>query len=222
MVQRMIQSFIQHCPKRKVHLELTNFLLDFYPEIVEDDVNTLSGLKKILNNIKEGATHILIIQDDALPSKYLGEVISGMVSYLDDRVISFYSHEPQIEEAYKKGYDFLELDYLHGCVAYILPVEIALEFREFIPNLKESITSDDLALSTFFHLNDIKVLNTVPSLVDHLGWRESTQSKVQSMTSRVATRFMGIEKSGKFKDFNQNKVMTITKERIGHYLTKLK
>lgn len=218
----ILQTIIQSHPKRERYLSLLTSMIDPGCFVSENDVNSLDGCLQALSWIQEDSTHILILQDDALPSKYLIDSARALISKLPNRVISLYSHHHQIESAYQDNNHFLELDFLHGCVAYILPVEIAKRFIEFAPRLRDHITADDVALSTFFHLNDIKVLNTVPSLVDHLGWRESTQSDIRRMEDRVATRFIGLENSGLDIDWDINKVVTITEDRKGHYLTKLK
>lgn len=209
---------IQHHPSRIVHLNLLTFLLDTHEyQVIYDSINPLSGCKKVLESLDEYSTHVLILQDDALPSKYLISSVKKLIELMPNEVISLYTHHTQATG----DIQFLDIDYLHVTLGYVLPIEVAKAFLAFMPKLKSKIKEDDLALSTFLHLNNIRVMNTVPSLVDHLGWRDSTIAKVNRLERRVATNFIGIEKSGFDIDWDVTKTLSIKKDRRGHYLTKL-
>jgi len=214
---------IQHHPSRVRHLALLENLLDeTRVEVIEDTTNTLSGCKKALSSIGSDDTHILVLQDDCLPSKDLIATCKKIIKVIPDKPITLFSAYPIVTRALKRKQTFAKANFFYGAVAYILPREIAKGFLEFSPRLIDTVTQDEIGLSVYFYTKGIETYITAPSLVEHLAWRESTLSDTNNRENRIADSYLGLEKSGLDIDWQLDDPPLLFNETVSKYETRIK
>jgi len=151
-------------------------------------------------------THTLILQDDILLCRDFLTTVYHIVSKLPNNFISFFSNNDNVPLASMQKKNFLVSKVWFMAQAYLVPVGMSKHMIEWIENnVKQSVELDDNKIATYLWYNKIKAWNTVPSLVEHLGWNETTlryydKNKIKNKTHRMAKMYVGFENSG--MDFN--------------------
>ena len=201
-----LRIVIQHHPDRKRHL---SYLLhglqvthrDNYV-VSENDGGTWNACQQALGMFGEGDTHILVLQDDALPCRDLIKGAQAIAEVAGDQPITLFTNNPQATGALATGHVFLQMKVWFMAQAYILS-------REFVDNFLEwdkihaigGRMADDEHLALYCYSNNIPVLATIPSLVEHLGWRTTTiderrpNKRYLEVSRRIASTFIGFENS---------------------------
>ncbi len=201
----MLQVSIQHQPSRKRYLKLLTSFLDIDQvtefRIIQDEVNSASGMKKCFQSVKNpNVTHLLVLQDDILPSQDLIKTSKELIKLLPDEIISlFTAYDTDIAIRIKKHW--ATIDRLYGLCAYIIPVELVRYYLDFEQNIKDRIFADDVRLSMMLQHLDKRAYLTAPSLVEHICWDRTIQndnkvSLENAISFRIARNYIGFEKSG--------------------------
>lgn len=122
-------------------------------------------------------THLLIIQDDAIPCDGYIDALHAAISSQPDRVIvtcvcgNAKRNCRRMYLACDAGYSFAELDANEWCptVATCYPAEVVYRLRDWIARrtMPEFQQADDSVIGEFLLSSGIGALMTVPSLVDH-------------------------------------------------------
>lgn len=201
-----LRIVVQHHPDRKRHLSylLHGLQLTHRDNYVvsENDGGTWNACQQALDKFGEGDTHILVLQDDVLPCRDLVKAAERIAEIAGDQPITLFTNNPRATGAVATGYTFLQMNVWFMAQAYILS-------REFVANFLEwdklhaigGRMADDEHLALYCFCNKIPVLATVPSLVEHLGWRTTTiderrpNKRYLDVSRRVASTFHGFENS---------------------------
>ena len=200
-----IQLTIQHQPSRVRYLKLlTNALdLDQVDEfhIVEDQVNSASGMRKAFQSVENpNVTHLLVMQDDVLPCKDLLKTCKKLIELVPNRVISLFTAY-DTDKPLELGKHWTTVDRLYGLCSYIIPVDLAKYYLEFEKNIKDRIYADDVRLSMMLAHLDQTIYLTAPSLVEHICWATTVQNDnnvpmENAIKFRIARNYIGFENSG--------------------------
>lgn len=137
----------------------------------------MAGYLQALADIDDLFTHVLVIQDDAVPCKHFASALERAIEEKPDGLIClFLARLPAkaakiATRAAAKGKRFIEIreDKIVPVVATVWPVAMAVEFREWAQTarLAGSGRSDDGAVARWSHRQKKTVYVTVPSLVQH-------------------------------------------------------
>lgn len=204
---------IQHIPKRERWAKYLAQMLNENRqpqnklEIITDEKYDLwTGAKKTLQSYKPGDTHLLVLQDDILPCKDLIFAAEQIVELLPNNHISLFSigdwqTNPNVRWANLKTWRMAQ--------CYIAPVTMIEDFIKWADrHIKPEIYFDDDRWAMYLFANSILTYASNPSLVEHLGWNQSTLTGYQPGTIfepriRMAKNFIGFEKSAMDIDWSQ-------------------
>lgn len=175
--------------------------LDGTAHVIWDQCNSRwdTGRRSLLA-FGPGATHHLVIQDDALPARDLLAGVTNAVRAQPRSPISFYLGKHRVrfvqamEQARRQRSPWITASELCTGVAVVLPTA-------WIPAVvawgdQQSIENYDVRLSGWCEQQGIPVLYSVPSLVDHRRG-DTSPSLIPGRTSRhrVAYHFLGMHRS---------------------------
>ena len=208
---------IQHHPSRVAHLQylltgLEGQQNDFDFKIIESTEGTWDGCKKCLKSgLRSGCEYVLVLQDDILPCRDFLYTVQKIADRRPYYPITFFTNSPSQEFAETNNYRWVRLRVWFMAQAYLFPTNMIEDFFDWTEAHAKPELVDDERLALYVHKKNIPVLATVPSLVEHLGWRTTTiggrNSKAYTMIARrVANSFIGFEKSG--LDINWSEVRT--------------
>lgn len=204
----MLSICIQTSGKRPRHIKLLLDLLkeeviqkkleDVYIRTVEG--NTLWGsCRDCLLSASSG--HILVLQDDVLPCKDFISTVLHLIQLRPDQIITLFSNSEAIDTARSYGYNYAELKVWFMAQAYVLPAIEAVKMAVWIDeHCKEDMKHDDDRMATYVWYMQKRVIATVPSLVEHIGWNTTTlttyKKKPFEPRLRMARWYIGFETSG--------------------------
>jgi len=165
-------------------------------------------MRKCFQSVKNPeVTHLLVLQDDILPSKDLIKTSKKLIKLLPDEVISlFTAYDTSIPMRVRKHW--ATIDRMYGLCAYIIPVELTKYYLKFEQNIKDRIFADDVRLSMMLQYIDQKAYLTAPSLVEHICWDRTSQNSSEvnlenAIQFRIARNYIGFENSGLKIDWNE-------------------
>ncbi len=167
------------------------------------------GAKATLKNYKKGTTHMLVLQDDVLPCQDFIKTAERIIEILPDDPITLFSNRREILEAKAKGYNWFRLKKFLMAQAYIMPVPIIEDFLIWAEkHIKPEIYFDDNRWAMYLYYHDKLTWATAPSLVEHLGWNQTTLTGYNAGHSfeprlRMATWYIGFENSGLMYDWSR-------------------
>ena len=128
------------------------------------------------------ATHHVVLQDDVLLCFDFPSVLARVVAARPDDVITCFSPNPIVRQAYDGGYRWAKLRRFRYSQCLVLPVSIGDTAAEYLEKT-EDIRADDDALHRFFKRHSIPVYATAPCLVQH---DTTLKSVVGSVPKRAA------------------------------------
>jgi len=155
-----------------------------------------------------GATHVMVIQDDAIVPKDLVEGVTSAISNTPGDVVlglyvgrskPFKESMSHITRAIKPDTKWLIMNQLHWGVGVVVPVKYVNDLVEWCDD-RPNIPNYDKRMSRWFQQNGVKVWYPWPSLVDH----RISPSLVRGRTSsdRYAVKFIGADQSVKDYDWS--------------------
>lgn len=174
----MIQTLVQHHPSRA---HLLPALLERLPSgavVVTDPEpdgipNPWRCYRACLQAIQDEATHVLIVQDDALPHPDFPLVVTRCVEARPDRIVCFFvtSHAVQgarrMLQSQSPWVEMLPTEYL-PVVATSWPVEQARAFYAWTEKMiVPTKRSDDGIAGRWIRHHSVRPIATVPCLVQH-------------------------------------------------------
>lgn len=124
-----------------------------------------------------GGSHLLLMEDDIKLAKGFSEAVVKIITALPTTPVSLYVPRKGIMLKAKQ----MSVNYVwmkEGCYgqANIIPAQYVSQFLKFEEGRFSGVLSD-LRLGLFYALHKIKMLCTVPSLVEHIGNRSSITHK---------------------------------------------
>jgi hypothetical protein len=174
-----------HPNRRDVRQRLLDGLAGIPTEVIEDEVHPWSGYRKCLDAPPPGATHLLIVQDDALPCKGIADALPRIAAAQPNSPVCLYVGmlPPQkgiLLHAAKAGQRYATLSSASAflpVVAVLWPVKLAQSLLEWTADrgvlrrrngVSEPQQSDDAMAGTWWRKHRrVLVVATIPSLFEH-------------------------------------------------------
>lgn len=143
------------------------------------DPNPWRNYVRCLTDPPEGATHLLVIQDDTLPCVRFTEALDSVVMARPDTVLSLFvgglrnRTTTDFTRALGDGRPWSRINFrdIHHVVALVWPVGLSASFLEWaetsrVPSPKP-YRSDDMVVGYWARTTRREVWATVPCLVEH-------------------------------------------------------
>ncbi|MFJ9606891.1 hypothetical protein ACIRS1_11190 [Kitasatospora sp. NPDC101176] len=135
--------------------------------------SALRSARVAWESVRPGATHHLVLQDDALPVEDLLDRLLPLIEAEPDAALCLFTEwgsrtSYAVRIAALLGHDLAPAvdDYVPS-VALVLPADVALGFGEFVRTKADSGHPDDLALLNYLADRGTRTLIPVANLVDH-------------------------------------------------------
>lgn len=152
-----------------------------------------------------GATHHLVMQDDALPCRDFLEGAVRAIEAQPNAPVSFFDMSKAITDARAKGLSWAVRKSLSTALALAMPTKMAIDSYAWMDShLYRGLGGSDERMSCYFLHHDIPVWYTVPSLVQHMDNGHSLLShplKLPNGRTRTSPYFIGEQASSKVVDF---------------------
>ena len=183
---------------------IKDMLNDQRVEVFLDNSGTpYDGLYNLYKTLKkEKPTYVLIMHNDVLPVFNLIPTVERLIKIFPNEAITLFTNNKAASKEYAKGNRWLRQKIWYYTQAYIMPFAVMQDMFEWIEkNVKrDERMSDDERLAMYFYFNNLPVLTTVPSLVEHIGWSSTLVSYDRPLTDylnnkdhRMASLFMGVD-----------------------------
>lgn len=185
-------------------------------QIITDTENDLWGSAvHTLTSYGPEYTHVMVLQDDVLPCRDLAKTAERLIELYPKEPITLFSNKPSILDARTRGLNFVLLKKFLMAQAYIMPVSI---IEDFIPwatkHIDPKIYFDDNRWAMYLFYHGIKTRATAPSLVEHIGWNDTTITYNPGHNFeprlRMAAWFIGFENSGLDVDWSKSEAFEDT------------
>lgn len=199
---------IQHHPSRlKRKKDLLEQLQDDRVKVIAEG-DLWNNCKACLRSYDKDSTHILVLQDDIEVCRDFIPTVEKLIELRpNDHITLFTNRNAQAELAYKEGKKWLRIKRWLMAQAYVVPVSMVEPFIEFADkNLVDGMVVFDDDRWCVFHLfNHTPVYATVPSLVQHLDWNNTTigdlygkskEAVLKLKDSRTSQYYIGKDRSG--------------------------
>ena len=124
------------------------------------------------NMVQSNVSHVIILQDDALPCDNFQEICDNIIQSHPNDVIGLFPYdflddEVQIDKNSVSPY--YDVGKLSG-VGVIIPTIYVEHYLKYLKQNGDKFNrQDDLALYSFCKENNIQMLQTVPAVVQHIG-----------------------------------------------------
>lgn len=152
--------------------------------IYDDRPNGGNALYTVLKALKsfnvENCDHIVILADDAYPCDNFLSLLQNVIDKYPNDIISlfplddfefFENKKLQIRKyVTEKSYisPYWIGTFIHG-VGYVIPSQYLVSLIDFLTYEYTETAIDDNEITKFAKLNNIRIINTLPSLVQHIG-----------------------------------------------------
>ena len=156
--------------------------------------------KATLSSYHEGDTHMLVMQDDILPCADLIKTADALIEILPSNPITLFSNKETILRARQEHKNYVTLRRWLMAQAYIVPIPTIEDFLSWAErHIKPNINYDDNRWAMYLFYHGILTYATAPSLVEHIGWNDTTLRYYAPNTDwqprlRMAKWFIGFEK----------------------------
>ncbi|MDL4774223.1 MULTISPECIES: hypothetical protein [Thermomonosporaceae] len=172
---------MMHHPRRADRLpKVLAAFAPLRPRIVPDPVpdgppSPLRTAKRAWADIEDGATHHLVLQDDAVPVPDFVRHLWEAVTALPEHGIAMYSHWDSPQNSYlarratvaDRAYAPLSPAEWTPTQGFVLPVDQAGRLAAFLTGIPDDVQDDDEMVVVFCRKQGIPVVATVPHLLDH-------------------------------------------------------
>ena len=179
----LLSTVVMHHPARAERLpELLDALSGLKPRVVTDPnpdgpPSPLRTAKLAWAAIAPGATHHLVIRDDARPVAGFADLVRHLVSIRPDAGICLYVDCDSPQNAYRSrqaaasAQPFAELSLLEctPTLGLVLPAAAAAGLASHLAALPDYLRDDDEMVTPFRRAIGLDVLGAVPNLLDHAG-----------------------------------------------------
>lgn len=187
-------TVMTHAERRDQAERLADLCSDLEPTVVEDPGvgSSLVTSAAAWAMADTGASHHLVLQDDALPAEGLAAHAASLAARVPEAAISLFTEwgcrtAGRVRVAALAGEATAPVvDPYVPSLALILPSRVAREFAEHARGL-DSATPDDVALRAFLNERGVEQLVAVPNLVEH-----DTDATPTSLTGNA---FQGVRRS---------------------------
>lgn len=192
----MIDICIMAHPSRKENVEKLLTQLNLPKTAVFWDDREIGGdamytaRKAWTSPIPENCTHRLVLQDDVELCDNFIEIVEQVANKFSNQIVSLF----HCEDFFNKTDRYQLTNFLWGCAIMIPATQVnnCWEFVDKIPTTtwykyaKDIILHDDDCIVAWAVTNNIPIINTVPSLVQHIG----DDSLVGCKEKRIAKDFI--------------------------------
>lgn len=199
---------IQHVESRPHWVKVLDQLIDHRAQIISNG-SCWDTAKKCLQSVEPDDTHVLVLQDDVIPCQDFIATVEKIVTMMPDEAITFFTYNRHVPDAMKQGWNWLRMRLWFMAQAYVFPVPMANDIISWSEaNVKPEVVADDERYAMYFVTHNRYVYATAPSLVEHLGWNNSSLNRYSDHHAfeakrRTASRFIGFEESGLSIDWSR-------------------
>lgn len=193
---------IQSAGKRPQWVNQMKGMLDCDPrlKVIINFESLWDSAKETLESYGPEDTHMLVLQDDILPCRHFLYAVEDIIKLLPDKPITFFSNSDRITDAVNLGVNWVTLRTWRMAQAYVVPVQMIKDFLLWeAKHIKPEIFFDDDRWAMFLFYMGIKTYATAPSLVEHMGWNETTLRGYKygefRPDLRMAKSYIGFENS---------------------------
>lgn len=177
---------VQHHPSRAALIGPLEEALSGFADvqIVTDDVtghrpDTWRAHRACLEAMPEGASHLLVVQDDARPCDNFAARTVELLEEAPGRIVCLFAPgfaflTRRLQQAAQKGATLMELPQVAfvPCVAIVYPAATVAGLLEFVdgrswPKANRVGMADDGVIADYCRARRVRPLVAVPSLVDH-------------------------------------------------------
>ncbi len=229
MGQIKLAVAIQHYPTEE-RVRMKDRLLkqlDNDPRIkVVADGDLWTNCKACLRSAEQGATHILVLQDDIEVCRDFLETVERAVELRPDKHITFFTNRNrELSQAMNEGKRWVRIKRWLMAQAYVVPVSMVEPFIAFADSaLKADIKFDDDRWCVYHLYTRTYVWAVAPTLVQHLAWGETTIADlygddwkfVKEASNRTSEVYLGANRSGREVDLSD--VNNFVADEKGHIL----
>lgn len=166
---------IMASPKRRAYVEemVERLHLDIDKDVFFDDRTDPKGAMYtarktwLLPFEDESVTHRCVLQDDVLTGKDFEHIIQRLVSTYPDEVFSLYCSRTALVDMKKDG-NYVEIA---GCGVWgqgvIIPRKHIQPLFAWVDSINPDYPHDDTAIGEYAKFHGVRVLTTVPNLIQH-------------------------------------------------------
>lgn len=151
---------------QKLNLDMSDVFLDDRPHGGYASYTT----KKALLSPRDGLTHRVILQDDVEVCDTFYEVVKEIIKTHPEKIIALFTVDNHVDRFmdYSVGTPYVQNNYNVSGAGWIIPVDYIDDYLGHCLRFGDNF-AEDVALFSWATLNKIVILNTVPSLIQHLG-----------------------------------------------------
>ncbi len=133
-----------------------------------DHVGLWWNIQRAWKMVKGGATHHLILPDDALVCDDFIASAERAISYRPEDYVGFFANHKVCERAVESGHSWVNINGGVWGACQMLPVHEIPQFLGWCRNhVVEEYKHDDRRLMAYLSSRGIKQFQTIPSLVEH-------------------------------------------------------
>lgn len=165
---------IMASPKRRDFVEemVERLHLDITKDVFFDDRTNPSGAMYTARRtwqlpFEDGVTHRCVLQDDVLTGKDFEQIIQRLVNTYPDEVFSLFCSRTALADISKDG-NYVEIG---GCGVWgqgvIMPRLHIQPMFDWVDSINPDYPHDDTAIGEYAKTHGLRVLTTVPNLIQH-------------------------------------------------------
>ena len=142
----------------------------YYDDRPNGGLAIYTAKKAWLSPIEIGETHRVVFPDDAMVCDDFCNISEKIVKTHPDAIISLFCWEGRYknEEFEHLSSPYLESRFVIGC-GIIMPVQYIKPCFDWVKETYNDDIADDAAIQYWAENNNIQIITTIPSLVQHLG-----------------------------------------------------
>lgn len=141
-----------------------------------------------------GATHHLLLQDDALPCRDLLAAVHVLVETMPDHPICLFDMSSAATFALAEGKHWVARSSLSSTLGIVMPIQLAMDAIRWADYcVTPDLVHDDVRFSMYLQSIGRLVMVTAPSLVEHVGDKSLVGNPryLPGRKERRAGRFLG-------------------------------
>lgn len=142
----------------------------YYDDRPNGGLALYTAKKAWLSPIEPGETHRVVFPDDVEVCDNFKSICEQITTTHPDKIISLFCFEGITENSRFNNLStpYLESKFVIG-IGLIIPVEYIKPCFDWIKKTYDDNIADDIGIQHWAKYNNVKVITTIPSLVQHLG-----------------------------------------------------
>lgn len=142
----------------------------YYDDRPSGGLAIYTAKKAWLSPIESGETHRVVFPDDAMVCDGFKGISEKIIETHPDSIISLFCWEGKQRDKRLENLSspYLESRFVIGC-GIIMPVKYIKPCFDWVKEVYDDNVADDAAIQYWANENNIPIITTIPSLVQHLG-----------------------------------------------------